>query len=145
MIINYLITNIDANREKEISPDTQIGIEHNLSVTDVEKEEKFKILKFSSKFEAKFTANNSNEIGKITVQSLVVYTGENLESVYNTWQESKTLDKSVRDEILQASLNISILEAMSIAKILQLPSILPLPQIPKASEEEAKHDKKQKK
>ncbi|MCL4400607.1 hypothetical protein M1316_01360 [Candidatus Parvarchaeota archaeon] len=145
MIINYLITNIEANRDKEIAPDTQIGVEHSLNIIDVEKDERFKILKFSSKFEAKFTGN-SKEIGKISVQALVVYTGDNLDKVFSTWQESKNLDKSVREEVLQASLNISILEAMSIAKILQLPSILPLPQVPKASEEdESKHEKKQKK
>lgn len=143
MIINYLITDIKANREKVISPETQVGIAHNITVTDVEKDDKFKILKFTFKFEVTFTGNGSDEIGKITVEGFIAYTGENMDKVYKTWQDKKELDQSVTEEILQASLNISILEAMSIAKMLQLPPILPMPKV--SSSGEGKEDKKQKK
>jgi hypothetical protein len=147
MIINYLITNVNAKREKTISPETQIGIANNIIITDVEKDEKFKILKFSFKFEATFSGNKSEEIGKITIEGLIVYTGENIEKIYKVWEESKKLDTSITEEVLQASLNISILEAMSIAKMLQMPSILPLPKVstnPGDNEEES-HEKKHKK
>ncbi len=143
MIINYLITDIKANRNKEISPETQVGISNNITVTDVEKDDRFKILKFMFKFEAAFTGNGSEEIGKIVIEGFIVYTGENIDKIHKKWEDEKKLDESVTEEILQASLNISILEAMSIAKMLQLPSILPLPKI--SSGEEGKTEKKQKK
>ena len=129
MIINYLITNVSASRDDEIPPETQFGISNNITVTDVLKDDKFKILKFKFKFDAAFTADNSKEIGKIVITGFVIYTGEDMDKIYNTWTESKKLDSSVTEEILQASLNISILEAMSVSKMLQLPSILPLPKV----------------
>ena len=46
MIINYLITKVDAKREDNIPPETQMGISNNITVLDVEKDEKFKVLKF---------------------------------------------------------------------------------------------------
>ena len=147
MIINYLISEINAKREKVIAPETQIGIANNITITDIEKDDKFKILKFSFKFDAAFTGNATDEIGKITVEGLIVYTGDNIEKIYKTWEDSKKLDESVTEEVLQSSLNISILEAMSIAKMLQLPSILPLPKVSTSnqpSEETPKHDKKKK-
>ena len=142
MIINYLMTSIKANREKEISPETQIGISNNIAVTDIEKDDRFKILKFIFKFEAAFTGNGSEEIGKISIEGFIAYTGDNMDKIYEKWESEKKLDESITEEILQASLNISILEAMSIAKMLQLPSILPLPKI---SSGEEKSEKKQKK
>ena len=147
MIINYLISEINAKREKVIAPETQIGIANNITITDIEKEDKFKILKFSFKFDAAFTGNSADEIGKITVEGLIVYTGDNIDKIYKTWEDSKKLDESVTEEVLQSSLNISILEAMSLAKMLQLPSILPLPKVSNSnppSEETPKHDKKKK-
>ncbi|MCL5009472.1 MAG: hypothetical protein M1433_00605 [Candidatus Parvarchaeota archaeon] len=143
MIINYLITNIKAHREKSISAETQIGIANNITVTDVERDDKFKILKFTFKFEAAFTGNGSDDIGKIVIEGFIAYTGDNMDKIYSKWEEEKKLDESVTEEILQASLNISILEAMSIAKMLQLPSILPLPKISQAPGEE-KNEKKKK-
>lgn len=145
MIINYLITSVKADREATISPETQIGIANNIVVTDVEKDDKFKILKFKFKFEATFTKEKTDEIGKITIEGVIVYTGDNLEKVYKTWEDSKRLDDSVTEEVLQASLNISILEAMSIAKMLQMPSILPLPKVSTSAGEGESHDKKHKK
>ncbi len=145
MIINYLITNIAAKREANISPDSQIGIANNITITDVEKDDKFKILKFMFKFDASFTAAQSEEVGKISIEGIIVHTGENIDGIYKSWKDSKKLEQDVTEEVLQASLNISILEAMAIAKTLQLPSILPLPKI--SSEhagEEEKHDKKKK-
>ncbi len=147
MIINYLITNVSANREDEIPSETQFGISNNITVTDVEKDERFKILKFKFKFDAAFTAEESKEIGKVVISGFVIYTGENMDKVYDTWVESKKLDSSVTEEILQASLNISILEAMSVAKMLQLPSILPLPKVSATNEsgEHTEHDTASKK
>lgn len=145
MIINYLITSVNANREKDISPDTQVGIANNINITSLEKDDRFKIIKFFFKFEASFSAS-SKEIGKIMIEGMIVYTGDNLDKIYKSWEESKKLEPSVTEEILQASLNISILEAMSIAKMLQLPSILPLPKVTSSNEgaEEQKQEKKKK-
>ncbi|MCL4406525.1 MAG: hypothetical protein M1573_00215 [Candidatus Parvarchaeota archaeon] len=149
MIINYLIDKIEATRDDNIPPETQVGISNNITVTDVEQDQKFKILKFKFKFDAVFTGNDT-ELGKIVIQGFVVYTGGDLDKIYKTWEESKKIDPSVAEEILQASLNVSILEAMSIAKMIQLPSILPLPKVStnapsETGEEEQPHKKGSKK
>ena len=86
MIINYLITKVDAKREDNIPPETQMGISNNITVLDVE----------------------------------------------------KVLDDSITEEVLQISLNISIIEAMSLSKMLQLPSILPLPKVSTEKKDEKK-------
>ena len=74
MIINYLITKVDAKREDNIPPETQMGISNNITVLDVEKDEKFKVLKFQFRFDAKFTANSSDELGHIVIEGFIVHT-----------------------------------------------------------------------
>ncbi|MCL5017027.1 MAG: hypothetical protein M1441_02715 [Candidatus Parvarchaeota archaeon] len=128
MIINYLIDKIEASREDNIPAETQVGISNNITVIDVELDEKFKVLKFKFKFDAVFSGNDK-ELGKIVIQGFVVYTGGDIDKIYKTWEDSKKIDPSIAEEILQASLNVSILEAMSISKMIQLPSILPLPKV----------------
>ncbi len=140
MIINYLITKVDAKREDNIPPETQMGISNNITILDVEKDDKFKVLKFQFRFDAKFTASSSDELGHIVIEGFVVHTSEDLEKIYNKWKDEKVLDDSITEEILQTSLNLSIIEAMSLAKMLQLPSILPLPKV----STEKKEDKKEK-
>ena len=143
MIINYLITKVDAKREDVIPPETQMGISNNITVLDVEKDDKFKILKFQFRFDAKFTVDNSNELGHIVIEGFIVHTSEDIDKIYSKWQDEKVLDDSVTEEVLQTSLNISIIEAMSLAKMLQLPSILPLPKVSSERKEEKKEkDKK---
>ena len=128
MIINYLIDKIEASREDNIPAETQVGISNNITVIDVELDEKFKVLKFKFKFDAVFSGNDK-ELGKIVIQGFVVYTGGDIDKIYKIWGDSKKIDPSIAEEILQASLNVSILEAMSISKMIQLPSILPLPKV----------------
>ncbi len=142
MIINYLITNVNAKREDVITPDMQVGVAHNVSITNIEKDEKFKILKFTFKFDAVFSGSESKELGKIVIEGVVVYTGGEIEKIYDQWAEDKKMETPVAEEIFQASLNIGILEAMSIAKQMQLPSLLPLPKVSATSnpQEESKDD-----
>ena len=129
MIINYLITKVDAKREDVIPPETQMGISNNITVLDVEKDDKFKVLKFQFRFDAKFNGGSSEELGHIVIEGFIVHTSDDIEKIYNKWQDEKILDDSITEEVLQTSLNISIIEAMSLAKMLQLPSILPLPKV----------------
>ncbi len=145
MIINYLITSVNAKREKMISPETQMSISTKISIENVEKVENAKLLKFDFKFDAVFNGNGSDELGRILIQGFVVYTGENLEEIYENWQDPKKRDESVNIEVLQAGLNISTLEAISLSKMLQLPSVIPLPKVsPSNAQEEPKHEKKKK-
>ncbi|EFD92432.1 MAG: hypothetical protein BJBARM5_0859 [Candidatus Parvarchaeum acidophilus ARMAN-5] len=145
MIVNYLITKVDAKREDNIPPETQMGISNNITVLDVEKDDKFKVLKFQFRFDAKFNGNSSDELGHIVIEGFIVHTSNDIDKIYNKWQEEKVLDDSITEEILQTSLNISIIEAMSLAKMLQLPSILPLPKVSTEHKEEKKEkDKKTK-
>ncbi len=145
MIVNYLITNVNAKREKTISSEARIGISNSINITDVDKDEKFKILKFGFKFDVTFTGDGSDELGKIVISGFVVYTGEKIEEIYENWEDAKKRDESVNTEVLQAGLNISILEAMSVAKMLQLPPILPLPRVSSSGvQDESKHEGKKK-
>ncbi len=146
MIINYLITSIEANHDRDVTISPQSKMLTNIAVTNVEKDDQSKILKISLKFDASFEGNESKNLGKIMIKSLIVYMGDNLDKIYKTWEDKKQLDESVTEEILQAGLNMNFLEAMSISKMLQLPSLLPLPRLQKSSQttEEPKHDKKKK-
>ncbi len=129
MIINYLLTDVSAKREPAITTDTQVGINNNITITDIQKEAQLKFIKVLFKFDAVYSGGKSEELGKIMINGFVAYVGNDIDKIYDTWVKSKNLDEDVSEEILQASLNISILEAMSLAKMLQLPSVLPLPRV----------------
>ncbi len=141
MIVNYLITKIEAEREPNISPNEQIGVNTNIEVKKVEKQEQLKILRFTFELRAEFKNGNSENLGKIVIQGDIIYAGDNIDKVYDTWQNEHKLDDSVSEEILQASSNIGIIEAMGISKTLQMPSIIPLPKVT-INKEESKEKKK---
>ena len=46
----------------------------------------------TSNSQAKFTANSSDELGHIVIEGFIVHTSEDIDKIYNKWQDEKVLD-----------------------------------------------------
>jgi hypothetical protein len=88
MIVNYLITKIEANRDIVAPANSQISITDNISLTNLEKDDKLNILRFSFRFDASVMADQKN-FGKIGVEGVLFYAGDKLEEIFKGWNEGK--------------------------------------------------------
>ncbi len=128
MIVNYLITKIEANRDIVAPANSQISITDNISLTNLEKDDKLNILRFSFRFDASVMADQKN-FGKIGVEGVLFYAGDKLEEIFKGWNEGKKIEPSLAVEVTQAASDIGSIEALALSKSLQLPPVITLPRV----------------
>ncbi len=118
MIVGYIITKIQANRElSDIKGATTIT--QKPEITGVEKQNN--LLSFSFRFTAEYNAENKN-YATIVIESKILYAGDELDKILDEWSHNN-LRKEVGAEILEFGSNISLMEIIGISKSMQLPLI----------------------
>jgi hypothetical protein len=140
-VIGVHITKITAEKKNSNSVE-KIGIENNISVTDVVAKDfslgsaKQKGLRFVFGFECAYNP----DLGSIKLQGDVLYieSVEKIQAIEKEWKDKKSIDRDTMQYVLNAALNKCNIEALKVSQDINLPSPIPLPKVERKEGKPAK-------
>ncbi len=123
---------------------TQVKINNNVALKDVEE------LSFSAdgkkglKFSFAFNCTYEPDLGKIEVEGQVLYVDDEkkVDAIKKSWDKDKRVPMEVMEGIINASLHKGNIQAIKISEDIDLPSPLPLPKVRSQMPAEKTEEKK---
>ena len=129
-IVKINLHKVNAERNLE-SKGGQIKINNNVSIKDVQ-DLNFDVQgKKGLKFTFNFVCNYEPDLGKTEVEGQVVFVDEDkkVSEVKKEWESGKKIPIDVMEQIINAALHKSNIQAIKISDDVNLPSPLPLPKV----------------
>jgi hypothetical protein len=104
---------------------TKVGISNNSSIVNIEKKDGTLFIDFV------FTTIYNPSIASIKIDGILYYTGEDIDTIYETWMEKRNLSSThIQNVIIEKGL----MEAVILAKELRVVPPIPLPRIKEEQE-----------
>ena len=129
-IVKINLHKVNAQRNLE-SKGGQIKINNSVSIKDVE-DLSFAVQgKKGLKFTFNFVCNYEPDLGKTEVEGQVVFVDDDqkVSQVKEGWDNGKKIPMDVMEQIINAALHKSNIQAIKISDDVNLPSPLPLPKV----------------
>ena len=119
--------------ERKEATDSKITINNNISIKNIEKKElvvgsaKQEGVKFSFEFTSKYEPN----FGEIVMLGDVLYiqTAQKIKQIVDGWKKDKNVPKEVMEQIMNAALTKSNIEALVLSQTVNLPPPIQLPKL----------------
>jgi hypothetical protein len=140
-IVKINLHKVNAERNLE-SKGGQIKISNNVSINNVE-DLSFAVQgKKGLKFTFNFSCNYEPDLGKTEVEGQVVYVDDDkkVSEVMQSWNDGKKIPMDVMEQIINAALHKSNIQAIKISDDVSLPSPLPLPKVNREVPQDTKAD-----
>lgn len=125
-MMKLYIKGIEARRflhEDESIP--RVGISNNSSVINIEKKDATLLIDFV------FTTIYNPSIASIKIDGILYYEGEDIDTIYDTWKEKRTIPSTHIQNII---IEKGLMEAVILAKELRVVPPIPLPRIKEEQE-----------
>lgn len=114
---------LEARRFQDPTPNTQIRIDHNSTITMVVKEA-------SDRLRVEFGYTTSyGALGVVKVEGSLLYTDPAASEAADAWSATRNLPSNVAQQVHSAIMSAAVPEAVGLAKDIRLPPPIPLPQI----------------
>ena len=122
-IRNVQLKSIEARRYSDTTAQPkQVRIDHNSNISRMEKIKEEAIIDFQ------YTASYG-PVGLIKIEGSMQYSGENIQTFVNEWNEKRKMPNEIASGIHTAIMHACVPQAVGIAKDLRLPPPIPLPQV----------------
>lgn len=114
---------LEARRFQDPTPNTQVRVDHNSTITMVVKEA-------GDRLRVEFGYTTAyGPLGVVKVEGSLVYADPAAAEAADTWATTRNLPANVAQQVHSAIMAAAVPEAVGLAKTLRLPSPIPLPQI----------------
>lgn len=114
---------LEARRFQDPTPNTQIRIDHNSTITMVVKEAPDRL-----RIEFGYTTSYG-ALGVVKVEGSLLFTDPAASEAADTWSSTRNLPANVAQQVHAAIMTAAVPEAVGLAKDIRLPPPIPLPQI----------------
>jgi hypothetical protein len=114
---------VEARRFQDATPNAQIRIDHNSTITLVVKDGPDRL-----RVEFGYTTSYG-ALGVVKVEGALLYTDPAANEAADVWANTRNLPPAVAQQVHTAIMSAAVPEAVGLAKDIRLPSPIPLPQI----------------